>query len=178
MLREFNSDSNSDAHSKFGQSLLSKLVFWWLGPFLDVGFSRPLEKEGTLRLKYIAYIFQCAPSKTFGSFPTLDRRPPCRRNSKITFIRGVRQTRDPSVITHSIFLPYHPKRKNQHRHLGITRTRKARRRLPIIGSGLGSTRNRRFSRPIPLAMRNMIRLSLRLFIGYSLCAGGQLEYWY
>jgi hypothetical protein len=26
-------------------SLLSKLVFQWLGPFLEVGFSRPLEKD-------------------------------------------------------------------------------------------------------------------------------------
>jgi ATP-binding cassette, subfamily C (CFTR/MRP), member 1 len=28
-------------------SPLSKLVFSWLAPFLSVGFSRPLEKEGT-----------------------------------------------------------------------------------------------------------------------------------
>ncbi|KAG6863993.1 hypothetical protein C0991_001277, partial [Blastosporella zonata] len=29
-------------------SLFSKLIFHWLVPFLDVGFSRPLEKDGTL----------------------------------------------------------------------------------------------------------------------------------
>ena len=34
---------------RIAYSLLSKLVFQWLAPLLDVGFSRPLEKEGKYR---------------------------------------------------------------------------------------------------------------------------------
>jgi hypothetical protein len=30
--------------------MLSKLVFQWLTPFLEVGFSRPLEEEGISRV--------------------------------------------------------------------------------------------------------------------------------
>lgn len=178
MLREFNSTSNSDiTHLKFGTKFIVETCFLVAWPFSQ---HRILEAFGERR--YVAdwnmsgtRIFQYTPSKIFGSSPTLNWRPPCRRNSKISFIWGVRQRKDPNTIVHSILLLYHPKRKNQHRHLAIKKTRKARRQRPINGIHLGSTRNQRFSRP---TMRNMIHHSLRLFIGHSLCAGGQLEYWY
>jgi ATP-binding cassette, subfamily C (CFTR/MRP), member 1 len=43
------------SHPEAPHSLLSKLSFNWLGPFLEVGFSRPLEKEGMSRYHSSAY---------------------------------------------------------------------------------------------------------------------------
>lgn len=52
-------------------SFLSKLVFQWLAPFLEVGFSRPLEKDGTLPRVIFLLCDQSAflVLQIYGNFP-------------------------------------------------------------------------------------------------------------
>lgn len=63
--------TDSDKHADSGGSLISKIIFHWLSPLLNVGFSRPLEIEGApLTCPRLLRIY-LKDIQTYGNCPTL-----------------------------------------------------------------------------------------------------------